>query len=116
MSTAIAPSQMGGAPVHYRGPALSQEGSQPPEQQVGPRDLLRVVYRYRTMMVLIVGAITLAVLVQQLLSPTLYRSSSTVQVELIDEVGTNQADVNSRNAERVANAVRLHVRAPPPNR
>ncbi|WP_454796804.1 GumC family protein [Novosphingobium lindaniclasticum] len=108
MSTAIAPSQMGGAPVHYRGPALSQEGSQPPEQQVGPRDLLRVVYRYRTMMALIVGTITLAVLVQQLLSPTLYRSSSTVQVELIDEVGTNQADVNSRNAERVANAVRLH--------
>jgi uncharacterized protein involved in exopolysaccharide biosynthesis/Mrp family chromosome partitioning ATPase len=60
------------------------------------------------MMALIVGGITLAVLVQQLLSPTLYRSSSTVQVELIDEVGTNQADVNSRNAERVANAVRLH--------
>ncbi|EQB18522.1 hypothetical protein L284_04240 [Novosphingobium lindaniclasticum LE124] len=60
------------------------------------------------MMALVVGTITLAVLVQQLLSPTLYRSSSTVQVELIDEVGTNQADVNSRNAERVANAVRLH--------
>ncbi|GFE73944.1 MULTISPECIES: polysaccharide biosynthesis tyrosine autokinase [Novosphingobium] len=108
MSTAIAPSPIGGAPAHYRGPALSRDDSSASDQQVGPRDLLRVIYRHRTMMALIVGVITLGVLVQQLLSPTLYRSSSTVQVELIDEVGTNQADVNSRNAERVANAVRLH--------
>ena len=108
MSTAIAPSPIGGAPAHYRGPALSRDSSSPSDQQVGPKDLLRVIYRHRTMMALVVGTITLAVLVQQLLSPTLYRSSSTVQVELIDEVGTNQADVNSRNAERVANAVRLH--------
>lgn len=108
MSTAIAPSPIGGAPAHYRGPALSRDSSSPSDHQVGPKDLLRVIYRHRTMMALVVGTITLAVLVQQLLSPTLYRSSSTVQVELIDEVGTNQADVNSRNAERVANAVRLH--------
>ncbi|MFK4870786.1 GumC family protein [Novosphingobium sp. ZW T3_23] len=108
MSTAIAPSPIGGAPTHYRGPALSRDESSSSDQQVGPRDLLRVISRHRVMMALIVGGITLAVLVQQLLSPTLYRASSTVQVELIDEVGTNQADVNSRNAERVANAVRLH--------
>lgn len=108
MSTAIAPSPIGGAPAHYRGPAMSRDASSSSDQQVGPKDLLRVIYRHRTMMALVVGTITLAVLVQQLLSPTLYRSSSTVQVELIDEVGTNQADVNSRNAERVANAVRLH--------
>lgn len=108
MSTAIAPSPIGGAPTHYRGPALSRDASSSSDQQVGPRDLLRVISRHRVMMALIVGGITLAVLVQQLLSPTLYRASSTVQVELIDEVGTNQADVNSRNAERVANAVRLH--------
>ena len=31
-----------------------------------------------------------------------------VQVQLIDEVGTNQADVSNRNEVRVANAVRLH--------
>lgn len=108
MSTAIAPSPIGSAPAHYRGPALSRDASSSSDQQVGPRDLLRVISRHRVMMALIVGGITLAVLVQQLLSPTLYRASSTVQVELIDEVGTNQADVNSRNAERVANAVRLH--------
>ncbi|WP_334182111.1 GumC family protein [Novosphingobium sp.] len=107
MSTAIATSTIGGAPAHYRGPAPSRDNPSS-DQQVGPRDLLRVFYRHRTMMALVVGTITLAVLVQQWLSPTLYRASSTVQVELIDEVGTNQADVNSRNAERVANAVRLH--------
>ncbi|WP_165912030.1 polysaccharide biosynthesis tyrosine autokinase [Novosphingobium sp. PhB165] len=60
------------------------------------------------MILLIVGITTTAVLIQQLLSPTLYKSTTNVQVELIDQVGTNQADVNSRNAERVANAVRLH--------
>lgn len=78
------------------------------EGQVSLRDLLRIFLRYRTMILLIVAITTLAVIVQQMLSPTLYRSSTNVQVELIDQVGTNQADVNSRNAERVANAVRLH--------
>jgi uncharacterized protein involved in exopolysaccharide biosynthesis/Mrp family chromosome partitioning ATPase len=77
-------------------------------QQIGPRDLMRVLYRYRGLMLGIVGVVSLLVLFQQLLSPTLYRSTSNLQIELIDEVGTNQADVNSRNAERVANAVRLH--------
>ena len=77
-------------------------------EQIGPQDLVRLFHRYRGMILAIVSVITVLVLAQQLASPPLYQSSSNVQVELIDEVGTNQADVNSRNAERVANTVRLH--------
>ncbi|MBT0667216.1 succinoglycan biosynthesis protein exop [Novosphingobium profundi] len=80
----------------------------PASDQIGPRELVRLFHRYRAMILAIVGVITLGVLAQQLAAPPIYHSTSNVQVELIDEVGTNQADVNSRNAERVANAVRLH--------
>lgn len=77
-------------------------------ERLSMRDLVRLIERHRLMIILIVGLTTLAVLVHQLFSPTLYRSTANVQVELIDQVGTNQADVNSRNELRVANAVRLY--------
>jgi len=77
-------------------------------ERLSMRDLLRLIQRHRLMIMLIVGLTTLGVLVHQLLSPTQYRSTANVQVELIDQVGNNQADVNSRNELRVANAVRLY--------
>lgn len=77
-------------------------------ERLSMRDIVRLIERHRLMIMLIVGLTTLAVLVHQLLSPTLYRSTANVQVELIDQVGNNQADVNSRNELRVANAVRLY--------
>lgn len=72
------------------------------------RDLIRVASRHKYMIIAIVTVITLAVLTQQLLSHKVYRSTAHVQVELIDEVGLNQADIGSRNNQRVSNAVRLH--------
>ncbi|MDD3800501.1 MAG: Wzz/FepE/Etk N-terminal domain-containing protein, partial [Novosphingobium sp.] len=72
------------------------------------RDLLRVVNRHKTLIAVIVAICTLSVLVYQLFSTPMYRSTAQVQIELIDAVGVNQADVDSRNAQRVANAVRLH--------
>jgi uncharacterized protein involved in exopolysaccharide biosynthesis/Mrp family chromosome partitioning ATPase len=98
-------------PMRFRAPAATPEwtsGANGMNQQIGPRELIRVLHRYRTLILTIVGVVTIAVLCHELLAPTLYRSTSNLQIELIDEVGTNQADVNSRNAERVANAVRLH--------
>jgi len=77
-------------------------------ERLSMRDLLRLIQRHRLMIMLIVGLTTLGVLVHQLLSPTQYQSTANVQVELIDQVGNNQADVNSRNELRVANAVRLY--------
>lgn len=76
-------------------------------ERLSTRDLVRLIQRHRLMIMLIVGLTTAAVLVHQLLSPTLYRSTANVQVELIDKVGNNQADI-TRNELRVANAVRLY--------
>lgn len=90
-----APYYASGAPPHA-GSAISL------------KDLVRVAVRYKYMMIFIVAAVTLPVLAHQLFSPTIYRSTAHVQVELIDQVGTNQADVIAQNAQRVANAVRLH--------
>ena len=111
MSNALRAPNAANVPTRYRGQPAPPEwmsGAGGSNQQIGPRDLIRVLYRYRTMMLIIVGVVTGIVLLHELLSPTLYRSTANLQIELIDEVGTNQADVNSRNAERVANAVRLH--------
>lgn len=79
-----------------------------PADNLSLRDLLRLLERHKLLVLSIIGIVTLAVLAQQLLSPNNYRSVAQLQVELIDEVGTNQADVNSRNDQRVANTVRLH--------
>lgn len=72
------------------------------------RDFVRLLERHKRMILLVVALITIPILVYQLSSPNLYSSSSQVQVQLIDEVGTNQADVSSRNEARIINAVRLH--------
>ncbi|MFL0357247.1 GumC family protein [Erythrobacter sp. GH1-10] len=72
------------------------------------RDLIRIANRHKFMIIAIVSIVTLSVLAQQLLSPKIYRSTAHVQVELIDEVGLNQADIGSRNNQRVSNSVRLH--------
>ncbi|MWV27587.1 GumC family protein [Aurantiacibacter rhizosphaerae] len=72
------------------------------------RDFVRLLERHKRMILLVIAAITLPVLVYQLMSPNLYSSSAHVQVQLIDEVGTNQADVSNRNEVRVSNAVRLN--------
>lgn len=72
------------------------------------RDFVRLLERYKRMILIVIALITLPVLVYQLMSPNLYSSSVQVQVQLIDEVGINQADVSNRNEVRVINAVRLH--------
>lgn len=79
-----------------------------PADNLSLRDLVRLIERHKLLVVSIVACLTLAVLGHQLLSPNTYSSRSQIQVQLIDEVGMNQADVNSQNAQRVANAVRLH--------
>ena len=72
------------------------------------RDFVRLLERHKRMILIVIALITLPVLAYQLLSPNRYSSTSQVQVQLIDEVGTNQADISNRNEVRVTNAVRLH--------
>lgn len=74
----------------------------------GLSDLIRLVQRNRLLILAVVVPITLATLAWQLLSPTLYSTAVSVKVELIDDVGENQADVMARNNQRVANEVQLY--------
>lgn len=67
-----------------------------------------MLYRHRKLMLIIVGIVTLSTLIYQLTRPTLYRATASMQVELIDSVGINQADIQARNNQRIANEVKLH--------
>lgn len=80
----------------------------PSVEQSSAGDLLRMLYRHRKLMLIIVGVVTLATLLYQLTRPTLYRATASMQVELIDAVGINQADIQARNNQRIANEVKLH--------
>ncbi|MBX7495809.1 succinoglycan biosynthesis protein exop [Qipengyuania sp. 6B39] len=77
-------------------------------QVMSLRDILRLIERHKLMIAAIVAITTLAVATQQFLAPNQYMSVSQVQVELLDEVGTNQADIYARNEQRIGNAVRLY--------
>jgi polysaccharide biosynthesis transport protein len=74
----------------------------------GLSDLIRLVQRNRLLILAVVVPATLATLAWQLLSPTLYSTAVSVKVELIDNIGDNQADILARNNQRVANEVKLY--------
>ncbi len=76
--------------------------------QFGLVDLIRTFERHKFLVLAMVVAATLGVLAWQLTSPNLYRSTANIQVELIDETGTNQADVLARNSQRIANESKLY--------
>jgi polysaccharide biosynthesis transport protein len=74
----------------------------------GIGEFVNVLYRHRKLILAIIAAITLSALAWQLTRPTLYSATASVQVELIDAVGVNQADVAAKNSQRIANEVKLH--------
>lgn len=85
-----------------------QRGPDPAMYNLQLRYIQRIVMRHRWLIVSIVGAaVTLAVLSQILATP-MYQTSSTVQVELTDEEGANQAEAASRNAQRVENEAKIY--------
>ena len=79
-----------------------------PSEQFGLKDFVRVIMRHRAMLLAVIGLITLATLIWQLTSPRLFSATANVQVELIDDVGTNQADVQAKNVQRIANEVKVY--------
>lgn len=107
MSQALTPTNQGAilpAPLPYNQFGMMPENNAP----ITLRDLIRIATRHKAMIIGIVAIVTLGTLAQQLLSPKIYLATAHVQVELIDEVGLNQADIGTRNNQRVFNAVRLH--------
>ena len=86
---------------YYPEPVAASDG-------FGINDLKRIIQRNRLLILMIMVPVTMATLVWQLASPTLYLSTVSAKVELIDDVGVNQAEVLARNNQRVANEVKLY--------
>ncbi|WP_435418775.1 Wzz/FepE/Etk N-terminal domain-containing protein [Parerythrobacter aurantius] len=77
-------------------------------EQLGVTDLVRTFARHRLLVLGTVIVVALATLAWQLTSPKLYRAKANIQVELIDETGTNQADALAKNSQRLANESKLY--------
>lgn len=89
-------------------PRYQTLSSEPMTDGFGIVDLIRTFERHKALVLSIVALVTLGTLAWQLLSPNLYRSTANIKVELIDDTGTNQADVLARNAQRIANESKLY--------
>lgn len=76
-------------------------------ERMSARQIWMVLRRHRALIFAIVGACTLAALAFQLWLPYQYEATATVQVELNDATGSNQADA-ARNQQRVANEARIY--------
>ncbi len=76
-------------------------------ERMSARQIWMVLRRHRALIVGIVMVCTLAVLALELWLPYQYEATATVQVELNDATGSNQADA-ARNQQRVANEARIY--------
>lgn len=92
----------------YMTPQSAPYAQPDPSDRFGLQDLVRTFERHRALVLAIVIAATLATLAWQLTSPNIYRSTVSIQVELIDDTGTNQADVQARNSQRIENESKLY--------
>lgn len=77
-------------------------------QHMSLRQIWYVLRRHRLLLSLVVGLTVAIVLVTQLMAEPVYRSEATVQVELTDGSGANQAEIAARNQQRVANEARIY--------
>lgn len=76
-------------------------------QQMSPRQIWFLLRRHMKLVAGIVISCVIVVLIVQLQLPNRYEASATVQVELNDSTGSNQADA-TRNQQRVANEARMY--------
>lgn len=74
----------------------------------GIGDIVSVLYRHKKLILSIIAIVTVSALGWQISQPTLYNATASLQVELIDAVGVNQADIAAKNNQRIANEVKLH--------
>ena len=76
-------------------------------QRMSARQIWLLLRRHLPMVLAIVTVCVAVVLALQLRLPDLYEATATVQVELNDSNGSNQADA-ARNQQRVANEARIY--------
>lgn len=66
------------------------------------------ILRHKRLILTIISVVTLSALAWQLVLPKRYSAKASLQVELIDEIGVNQAEIAAKNSQRIANEVKLH--------
>jgi len=76
-------------------------------QQLSARQLWNIFRRHLPLVTGIVGICTLLVFTIESILPNTYEATATVQVEMNDATGGNQADA-TRNQQRVANEARIY--------
>jgi len=74
----------------------------------GIGEFTNVLLRHKKLVLSIIAIVTLSAFIWQITRPTLYSSTVSMQVELIDAVGVNQADVMAKNNQLMAKGVKLH--------
>jgi uncharacterized protein involved in exopolysaccharide biosynthesis/Mrp family chromosome partitioning ATPase len=95
--------------LEYVGAESRAEGSANPSRAGGEvRQVLNVLRRHRWFIISIVGIVGVATALMQLFATPMYRSVATVQVELTDSGGANQAEAEARNAIRVENQAKIY--------
>src|SRR5690606_10045708 len=72
------------------------------------RQILNVLRRHRWLIISIVAIVGMGTALTQLIATPMYRSVATVQVELTDSEGSNQAEAEARNAIRVENQAKIY--------
>ncbi|MET0363573.1 MAG: polysaccharide biosynthesis tyrosine autokinase [Sphingobium sp.] len=75
-------------------------------QHLTARQAWQILRRHRMLVLGIVALSVVVTLIVQLLATPQYQAVSTLQVELNDNVGANQAEIAARNQQRVANEAR----------
>lgn len=76
-------------------------------QQLSPQHIWNLIRRHATLITGIVAVCVTVVLITQLRQNDVFEATATVQVELNDSSGNNQADA-ARNLQRVANEARIY--------
>ncbi|MET1756699.1 polysaccharide biosynthesis tyrosine autokinase [Novosphingobium sp. RD2P27] len=97
-------------PLPADGGAAAGSGARQPNgvgQQLSPHHIWNLIRRHAVLIAGVVIVCVTAVLIMQLRQNEVFEATSTVQVELNDSSGTNQADA-ARNLQRVANEARIY--------
>ncbi|MDB5713864.1 MAG: lipopolysaccharide biosynthesis protein [Sphingomonadales bacterium] len=100
----IGGNQDGGA----QAPFQQDMTGQPELQHLTVRQLWQILRRHRMLVGLIVGISLLVTIMTQILATPVYEATATLQVELTDNAGANQAEIAARNQQRVANEARTY--------
>lgn len=103
------PALIGGNRDRGAKPPTQQDMTGQPElQHLTVRQLWQILRRHRMLVGSLVAVSMLVTIIAQILASPIYEATATLQVELTDNAGANQAEIIARNQQRVANEARTY--------